>query len=270
MSLRGTLVVVLVMAIVTLAAAGHHTWEDRISSSMRNRVCRGGRGDGSWVERTAAERCTTCHSRCYTTTFSAEAQTNGTPALLCDNSGEECDITLVIMTAPCCLCHQGHSESDIFQENNMEEFQQHETESFCEVPFFGVLVNGYWTLPLDSAACNLTQNPLFTQEWVEDDYTVNSIKDCAASLTSGATLVQVYDKAYPNGRFPDPCFGDSHWRSSHLTENDGLQESTFQLRRPESSAIWFQKTLTTKEAPREIACSRLPKKADIPVYSPPA
>lgn len=250
-----------------VAMAGHKTWENRLSASLRNRVCKGDAGQGSWVDRTAAERCSTCHSRCYVSRFDAEAQTNGGPALLCDNSGEVCSIEVYLVTAPCCRCNT-HNETDSLQQGLNSEFQQHETVSQCEVPFMGVLVNGYWMLPLESQ-CNLTEHALFAQTWVEDDYTTNSVRDCPAQSSAGAMLVQTYNKEYRNGRYPDPCFADSHWRGSHLSDSDGLQQSQFVMWRPGCNDVWFSRQLTTAEAPREISCKKVPNMAELLVYSPP-
>lgn len=261
-------------ALVASALAGHKTWDDRTIAARRTRLCEGERGDGSWLERSLYERCETCASRCYATTFNATAETNGSPLGMCDQIGEVCSITVYLITAPCCFCKDGHSENDILEEQLLhdgteERNELHLTESRCEVPFMGVLVNGFWMLPLETD-CNISANAGFDQEWAKGDCTVNTVSDCVGDLPkAGAQLTQAYSKEYKNGRYPDPCFADKHWVASYMSETKGLVSSSFQMWRPNSNAVWFDQALTRDNAPREIPCSRIPSVEHIPVYQPP-
>jgi len=235
--------------VVLIVAASPETWEDRISASRRSRLCTND-GPGSWVERIAPLRCATCHSRCYKAEFDAQVETSGAPADLCDTSGDVCRISVFLATQPCCRCAAGHEEqSQLFAPDN----ETRVTESRCEVTSMVTLVNGQTTLPLFSPVCNATEPPLFVQSWLFDAYTANSVRDCAASATAGSWIRQVYNTNYRNGRYPDPCFADSHWRATH-----NALTSRFTMWRPGSGLLWFDHALTIKEAPREINCAKVP------------
>lgn len=219
---------VTLLLFVSGALAGHKTWEDRTSVSERGRLCTGGRGAGSWVSREGYTRCATCNSRCYMTTFTATAETSGAPAGLCDTQGDECEITIYFETAPCCTCPLGHGENCVLEETDDDKLEILATESRCEVTQMRVLVNGEWTLPLENS-CNDSTTALFEQEWVSDDCTVNTLRDCVDQTLSGSKLTQAYSKDYRNGRYPDPCFADSHWVESFTSEEKGLIGSRFQM-----------------------------------------
>lgn len=265
------------LAIYIGSALALTSWDDRTNAARRTRLCKGDKGAGSWVERQGYQRCSTCNSRCYATTFEAEAETSGAPVTLCDTQGDKCDITVIIVTAPCCRCQQGHYENDILEEDLDEKFEATLTESYCEVPFMGVLVNGKWTLPLEND-CNLTSNAHFVQEWVADDCTVNQITDCneaggssvqSKGCSAGSRLTQAYKKDYRNGRYPDPCFADSHWVESYTSEEKGLITSRFEMWRPNTNNLWFDKVLSRSEAPVQINCDSIPDVDEIPVFVPP-
>lgn len=268
--------VIFAVALVALAssALAADTWDDRTIAARRTRLCAGETGRASWLDRSLYERCDTCSSRCYATTFNATAETNGAPVGLCDQSGEVCSITVLLITAPCCFCKEGHEENDVLQEQLLhdgteERAELHLTQSRCEVPFMGVLVNGFWTLPLENN-CNTSLNAGFEQEWAKDDCTVNQVSDCVIDgPLAGARLFQAYSKNYKNGRYPDPCFADKHWVDSYMSETKGLVSSLFRMWRPNSNALWFDQALTRHTAPREIPCSSIPNVAHIPVYQPP-
>lgn len=258
---------VLLGLFVAFASAALGSWNDRTNTARKGRLCKNGRGKGSWNDREAYERCTTCHSRCYYTKFNTTAVSNGYPIGLCDTTGDECMVEIFLKTEPCCECGEGHGEVDTLEETDVEELEVSETYSSCEVVFMGTAINGWWTLPLDDD-CNVTANPLFTQVWVLDDCTVNKVFDCPdGSYQSGAILRQAYDKNYRNGRYPDPCFADRHWTDSFASTEKGVVTSAFEMFRPNTNTMWFDQPLTRKEAPVQISCNRIPD--NIPVYMPP-
>ena len=252
---------VTLLLFVSGALAGHKTWENRDSVSERGRLCKGDMGDGSWVSRDGYTRCGTCNSRCYITTFTATAETSGGPAGLCDTQGDECEITIYFETAPCCACPLGHAENCVLEETDDEKLEIRGTESRCEVPKMRVLVDGCWALPLENG-CNTSTSALFQQEWVSDDCTVNSLSDCVDQGNAGARLTQAYNKDYRNGRYPDPCFADSHLVESFTSEEKGLIGSRFQMWRPNSNAVWFDTVITRDMAPKQTRCSHLPQECD--------
>lgn len=259
---------ILVLVYVVGAQAAHPTWDNRVNGAERTRMCRGHTGARSWVQREAYERCETCQARCYRAVFNATAETSGSPLDLCDTAGDECTLTLYIKTASCCCCQQGHTESENIEQDCDENYEEINTESYCEVPSFTVLVNGYWTLPLDSA-CNVTSHALFTQDAVKNDCTLNQLRDCDPPSYSGARLTQAYNDGYRNGRYPDPCFADNHWISSFSSENKGLIASQFEMWRPNSNSLWFDVALEKAQAPQLISCHDVPKASHIVVYNPP-
>ncbi len=257
----------LVVGFVLVALAAHSSWDDRFNTGRFGRLCKGGKGEGSWVEREAYRRCATCHSRCYSTKFNATAESSGGPSGLCDKYGDECIVELFIKTAPCCQCFAGHGEVETFEDEMFETLEVKDTFSRCEVTFFGVLINGFDTLPLDSS-CNVTAEPLFTQQWVLNDCTVNKIFDCFdGSWKSGSLLRQAYNKEYRNGRYPDPCFADRHWVDSFASEEKGVVTSEFVMFRPDTTTKWFDRSLTRDDAPVQINCKNVP--TNTPVYVEP-
>ena len=122
-----------------------------------------------------------------------------------------------------------------------------------------------WTLPLE-ISCNDSTTALFEQEWVSDDCTVNTLRDCVDQTLSGSKLTQAYNKDYRNGRYPDPCFADSHWVESFTSEEKGLIGSRFQMWRPNFNTVWFDTVLTRNMAPKQVRCSDLPDECH--VYQP--
>lgn len=264
---RAVVFAVVLGMLVALAAAGHASWNDRANTARKGRMCKDGSGKDSWNQRYAYERCTTCHSRCYYTKFNTTAVSNGAPYGLCNSIGDECTVELYIKTEPCCECGQGHGQVDTLEETDLESLEVLDTFSSCEVVFMGTMINGYWTMPLD-ASCNITKNPLFTQQWVRNDCTVNKIFDCDdGSYQSGAVLRQAYKNNYRNGRYPDPCFADKYWVDSYASAEKGVITSAFEMFRPNSNTMWFDQPLTRKDAPTQIPCGRIPE--HIPVYTPP-
>ena len=253
------------LVLVGIANADINTWENRLNGARRTRLCHGVNGADSWVRRNGYTRCQTCQSRCYRADLKGTAETNGNPVGLCDAIGETCDITVFVMTSPCCACSGGFVANDLYEEDDMDIFELSASESSCEVPFLGVLVNGSWTLPLENN-CDISQNAVFEQSWVKGDYTINTLRDCPNQGQAGARLTQAFDTNYRNARYPDPCFRDDHFVSSYMTENNGLISSSLKMWRPNNNNVWFDIELTRNTPLVQINCKSIPAKEDIPVW----
>jgi len=254
------------LALSVTASSVSKKWQQRQTDAQHTRRCVDPDDDPKWLDRPGYVRCATCESRCYHSRFNATASTSGAPALLCDTAGDECQIDVWMMTAPCCRCEGTTEITDALQEDGDDTFQMDITSSRCEVEQIRVLVNGYWVLPLDGA-CDPYAEPLFSQTSLMDDNTQNIINDCFGGGFSGSAISQVYNQAFDSGRYPHPCFQAKHWRTSFVSAEEGLLTSTFNMWRPGNDSFWFQHDFAKTEALSEVPCNKMPEQWV--VYVPP-